>query len=100
MDNPVYGTLYAFSHCIGSILVFYFENIYPKLSGCRKCGIDYGSSTELKLHFGAVHSRQTFECCVCNKLFIRRHGFLVHIKRFHEDVTGKIYMEISPFETT
>ena len=50
-------------------------------SGCRKCGIDYGSSTELKLHFGAVHCRQTFECCVCNKLFIRRHGFLVHIKR-------------------
>ena len=56
--------------------------------GCRKCGVDYGSSTELKLHFGAVHSRQTFECCVCNKLFIRRHGFLVHIKRFHEDVTA------------
>ena len=61
------------------------------MSGCRKCGIDYGSSTELKLHFGAVHSRQTFECCVCNKLFIRRHGFLVHIKRFHEDVTAKSY---------
>lgn len=60
-------------------------------SGCRKCGIDYGSSTELKLHFGAVHSRQTFECCVCNKLFIRRHGFLVHIKRFHEDVTARSY---------
>ena len=60
-------------------------------SGCRKCGIDYGSSTELKLHFGAVHSRQTFECCVCNKLFIRRHGFLVHIKKFHEDVTVRSY---------
>merc|ERR1712241_544706 len=59
--------------------------------GCRKCGIDYGSSTELKLHFGAVHSRQTFECCVCNKLFIRKHGFLVHIKRYHEDVTAKSY---------
>ena len=59
--------------------------------GCRKCGVDYGSSTELKLHFGAVHSRQTFECCVCNKLFIRRHGFLVHIKKFHEDVTAKSF---------
>jgi hypothetical protein len=52
-------------------------------SGCRKCGgVNYGSSTELKLHFGSVHSRQTFECCVCNKLFLRRHGFLVHIKRY------------------
>lgn len=59
------------------------------IGGCRKCGIDYGSCTELKLHFGAVHSRQSFECCICNKLFIRRHGFLLHIKRFHEDVTSR-----------
>ena len=87
---------------------------------CIKCGLDPGSSTELKLHFGAgniflnsifeheysivtlcfllmqfykfaVHQRQTFECCVCNKLFIRRHGFLVHIKKYHEDVTGKSF---------
>ena len=70
---------------------FFFKYFIFFYSGCRKCGIDYGSSTELKLHFGAVHSRQTFECCVCNKLFIRRHGFLVHIKRFHEDVTAKSY---------
>ena len=70
---------------------FFLKHLFFFDSGCRKCGIDYGSSTELKLHFGAVHSRQTFECCVCNKLFIRRHGFLVHIKRFHEDVTAKSY---------
>ena len=45
------------------------------------------------MHFNkfAVHQRQTFECCVCNKLFIRRHGFLVHIKKYHEDVTGKSF---------
>ena len=55
-----------------------------EIEGCRKCGVEYSSSTELKLHFGAVHSRQTFECCVCNKLFIRRHGFLVHIKKYHD----------------
>lgn len=61
------------------------------IGGCQKCGVVYGSSTELKLHFGAVHSRQTFECCVCNKLFLRRHGFLVHIKKYHEDVTSKSY---------
>jgi len=47
----------------------------------------FGSSTELKLHFATAHNRQTFECFVCNKLFLQKFNFLAHIERFHDDVS-------------
>merc|ERR1719510_395224 len=53
--------------------------------GCRKCNVVYGSATELKLHFSATHNRQTFECFVCNKLFLQKFAFLAHIDRYHDD---------------
>ena len=53
--------------------------------GCRKCNVVYGSATELKLHFSAAHNRQTFECFVCNKLFLQKFAFLAHIDRYHDD---------------
>ena len=53
--------------------------------GCRKCNVVYGSATELKLHFSASHNRQTFECFVCNKLFLQKFAFLAHIDRYHDD---------------
>ncbi len=58
--------------------------------GCRKCGVMYASATELKLHFAAVHQRQTFECFVCNKLFLQKFFFLAHIDKYHEEL-GKNY---------
>ena len=58
--------------------------------GCRKCNVMFGSSTELKLHFATSHNRQTFECFVCNKLFLQKYNFLAHIERFHDDV-GKSF---------
>ena len=53
--------------------------------GCRKCNVNFGSATELKLHFSSIHNRQTFECFVCNKLFLPKFAFLAHINRYHED---------------
>jgi hypothetical protein len=47
----------------------------------------FGSSTELKLHFATAHNRQTFECFVCNKLFLQKFNFLAHIERYHDDVS-------------
>ena len=54
--------------------------------GCRRCNVIYGSATELKLHFATVHQRQTFECFVCNKLFLQKFNFLAHIDRVHPDL--------------
>ena len=61
--------------------------------GCRKCNVVYGSATELKLHFSATHNRQTFECFVCNKLFLQKFAFLAHIDRYHDDY-GKSFVAI------
>jgi hypothetical protein len=69
----------------------YGPNIHGELDqGCRKCNVMFGSSTELKLHFATSHNRQTFECFVCNKLFLQKYNFLAHIERFHDDV-GKSF---------
>ena len=54
--------------------------------GCRRCNVMYGSATELKLHFATIHQRQTFECFVCNKLFLQKFNFLAHIDRIHPDL--------------
>jgi len=54
--------------------------------GCQRCNIMYGSATELKLHFATIHQRQTFECFVCNKLFLQKFNFLAHIDRVHPDL--------------
>ena len=54
--------------------------------GCQRCRITYGSATELKLHFAAVHQRQAFECIVCDKLFLQKFNFLAHIDRSHPDL--------------
>jgi len=54
--------------------------------GCRRCNVMYGSATELKLHFATIHQRQTFECFVCNKLFLQKFNFLAHIDRVHPDL--------------
>ena len=55
-------------------------------TGCRRCNVMYGSATELKLHFATLHQRQTFECFVCNKLFLQKFNFLAHIDRVHPDL--------------
>ncbi len=69
----------------------YGPNVHGELDqGCRKCNVMFGSSTELKLHFATSHNRQTFECFVCNKLFLQKYNFLAHIERFHDDV-GKSF---------
>jgi len=69
----------------------YGPNMHGELDqGCRKCNVMFGSSTELKLHFATSHNRQTFECFVCNKLFLQKYNFLAHIERFHDDV-GKSF---------
>jgi uncharacterized Zn-finger protein len=66
-------------------------NMHGELDqGCRKCNVMFGSSTELKLHFATSHNRQTFECFVCNKLFLQKYNFLAHIERFHDEV-GKSF---------
>ena len=66
----------------------YGPNMHGELDqGCRKCHVIFGSSTELKLHFATSHNRQTFECFVCNKLFLQKYNFLAHIERFHDDVS-------------
>jgi len=54
--------------------------------GCRKCQVIYGSASELKLHFASAHQRQTFECFVCNKLFLQKFNFLAHIDRVHPEL--------------
>lgn len=65
----------------------YGPNDFGELSnGCRKCHVGYGSATELKLHFATTHHRQTFECFVCNKLFLQKFNFLAHIDRVHPDL--------------
>ena len=69
----------------------YGPNMQGELDqGCRKCNVMFGSSTELKLHFATSHNRQTFECFVCNKLFLQKYNFLAHIERFHDEV-GKSF---------
>ena len=69
----------------------YGPNMHGELDqGCRKCNVIFGSSTELKLHFATSHNRQTFECFVCNKLFLQKYNFLAHIERFHDDI-GKSF---------
>jgi hypothetical protein len=69
----------------------YGPNVHGELDqGCRKCNVMFGSSTELKLHFATSHNRQTFECFVCNKLFLQKYNFLAHIERFHDNM-GKSF---------
>ena len=55
-------------------------------AGCRKCNVVFGTAVELKVHFGAAHNRQTFECFVCNKLFLQKFAFLAHVERYHSDL--------------
>jgi len=57
-------------------------------SGCRKCGVNFGTAVELKLHFGAVHSRTTFECFVCNKLFLQKFTFVAHLSKYHGELSN------------
>ena len=62
-------------------------NEFGELNGsCQRCGVHYGSAAELKLHFATIHQRQTFECFVCNKLFLQKFHFLAHIDRVHPDL--------------
>ena len=62
-------------------------NDFGELNGsCQRCGVQYGSAAELKLHFATIHQRQTFECFVCNKLFLQKFNFLAHIDRVHPDL--------------
>ena len=65
----------------------YGPNDYGELNGsCQRCHVHYGSAAELKLHFATIHQRQTFECFVCNKLFLQKFNFLAHIDRVHPDL--------------
>ena len=57
-------------------------------SGCRRCNVVFGTAVELKLHFGAVHQRTTFECFVCNKLYLQKYAFMAHLNRCHSELTN------------
>ena len=60
-------------------------NDYGELNGhCQSCNLHFGFVAELKLHFATIHQRQSFECVVCNKLFLQKFNFLAHIDRVHQ----------------
>ena len=63
----------------------YGPNDYGELNGhCQSCNLHFGFVAELKLHFATIHQRQSFECVVCNKLFLQKFNFLAHIDRVHQ----------------
>ena len=69
----------------------YGPNDYGELNGsCQSCNVHFGFVAELKLHFATIHQRQSFECVVCNKLFLQKFNFMAHIDRVHQDL-GKKY---------
>lgn len=57
-------------------------------AGCRRCNVVFGTAVELKLHFGAVHHRTTFECFVCNKLYLQKFSFMAHLNRCHSELAN------------
>ena len=67
----------------------YGPNDYGELNGsCQSCNVHFGFVAELKLHFATIHQRQSFECVVCNKLFLQKFNFIAHVDRVHQKDLG------------
>lgn len=52
---------------------------------CSRCKASFSGKRSLNLHFNSGKClEQSFECCVCHKIFIKKRYLLRHLQRMHE----------------